>query len=155
MTEPATWFDAGVKFSCKGPECGDCCSGKRGPGAVWVSREEAARIAGFLGMPLDAFYRRYTRFIEGRHALVERANHDCVFFVEKKGCNVYDARPTQCRTYPFWAEIMSHPVVWEREAQHCPGIAEPEGEVDAATVRANLEEDARRRAIQKAEAQPR
>ncbi len=37
-------------------------------------------------------------------------------------CAVYDARPWQCRTWPFWPENMNE-TVWEREvASYCPGV---------------------------------
>lgn len=38
------------------------------------------------------------------------------------GCSVYPVRPAQCRTYPFWPEIISSPTAWEKEAAFCPGM---------------------------------
>src|SRR5262245_65701835 len=90
--EQAQWFAHGVHFKCKGPECGDCCSGKRGPGAVWVKVEEMERLAEVMKLTLDQFTRRYVRRMGRGYSLVERSNYDCIFYVPEKGCSVYDAR---------------------------------------------------------------
>ena len=46
--------------------------------------------------------------------------HACVFFdFEKKGCKIYEARPTQCRTFPFWEYFKNNQEELEAE---CPGI---------------------------------
>ena len=40
----------------------------------------------------------------------------------KKRCSIYKARPTQCRTWPFWSENMKTKI-WNEEIQSfCPGI---------------------------------
>jgi hypothetical protein len=39
-----------------------------------------------------------------------------------KGCAIYDVRPTQCRTWPFWPSNLRSPDDWNRAAQKCPGI---------------------------------
>lgn len=54
-------------------------------------------------------------------SLVERENYDCVFLTQQ-GCMVYEARPVQCATYPFWASILVDRGSWERESENCPGI---------------------------------
>ncbi len=35
---------------------------------------------------------------------------------------MYEARPIQCSTYPFWSSIVSSESAWESEAIDCPGI---------------------------------
>jgi hypothetical protein len=35
-------------------------------------------------------------------------------FLTASGCTIYEARPTQCRTWPFWAENMNEKV-WEED----------------------------------------
>lgn len=135
------WFENGLRFKCKGCECGDCCSGKHGPGTVWVSDEEVARLAAHVGMEAAAFRERYTRVVDGRVSLVERVNDDCIFYREGTGCLVYEARPVQCRTYPFWGKILRGPRTWSEEAKKCPGIHEDADVVPAEAIRAVLEED--------------
>jgi Fe-S-cluster containining protein len=145
QTKPdAQWFEQGVHFRCKGPECGDCCSGKRGPGAVWVNLEEMTRLAEVMKLTLDQFTRRYVRRMGRGYSLIERANNDCIFYVPEKGCAVYDARPTQCRTYPYWGKIMLSKETWEREAQQCPGINADETVVTAEEIQRQMEIDAKR-----------
>ena len=43
------WFSQGLRFTCS--QCGNCCSG--GPGFVWVSDEEIAKLADFWGQHLN------------------------------------------------------------------------------------------------------
>jgi len=39
-----------------------------------------------------------------------------------KGCAIYDVRPTQCQTWPFWPSNLRSPDDWNTAAQKCPGI---------------------------------
>jgi Fe-S-cluster containining protein len=55
-------------------------------------------------------------------SLRERANYDCVFW--KDGCSVYEARPLQCRTYPFWPSLLESRRAWD--AMGCPGMGKGE-----------------------------
>jgi Fe-S-cluster containining protein len=112
--------EGGLAFSCT--RCGECCRG--GPGFVWVGEGEIGAIARFLGMDRDSFGRRYLRRVGARLALVEKPNWDCVFWEEARGCTVYDARPAQCRTYPFWPEVVRSRASWRAEKARCPGIAQ-------------------------------
>ena len=139
------WFDDGVRFRCLGAECGACCSGQMGPGAVWVGREEMERLATHLSLSFVEFKRRYVRRLEGRHSLKEQDNYDCIFYRSGEGCSVYEARPGQCRTYPFWGRIMASPATWAIETDKCPGIGCDETRVAAEEIRQQLEIDTRRR----------
>ncbi len=138
------WFDSGVRFRCLGPECGDCCSGKHGPGAVWLGREEVERLAAYLSLTVRELRHRYLRRLGGRTSLRERANFDCVFYRPGEGCSVYEARPLQCRTYPFWGRILAGRVTWADEAEKCPGIDFDDTRVSGEEVDRQLAIDARR-----------
>ena len=116
MSEP--WYRAGLKFFCTG--CGDCCTGA--PGYVWVNKAEIEAMTAAVGIPLEEFERRYVRAVGIRKSLIEFANGDCVFFDgESRKCRVYEARPRQCRTWPFWASNLSSPESWEEISERCPG----------------------------------
>jgi Fe-S-cluster containining protein len=65
-------------------------------------------------MSVDAFGRLYLRRIGARYSLVERANHDCIFW--ENGCTVYEDRPEQCRTFPFWPEFIESEDAWSKIA---------------------------------------
>ncbi|MBX3460604.1 MAG: YkgJ family cysteine cluster protein [Planctomycetes bacterium] len=131
------WYDNGVRFRCIHPLCSDCCSGRRGPGYVWLGEGEMRAIADHLGIKLDAFTRRFVRTVDGNYSLVEKHNNDCVFLEEGK-CTIYPVRPVQCRTYPFWPEVMTSRQRWQRESRACPGVEVDETMVSGAQVEAQL-----------------
>lgn len=113
------WYKDGLQFTCS--QCGDCCTGA--PGFVWVNDEEIAAMAGVAsGGDIDQFEHDYVRKVGIRKSLVEFPNGDCVFFdgVTRK-CNVYSARPRQCRTWPFWDSNLRTPKTWADTCQVCPG----------------------------------
>jgi len=116
------WYAKGVRFKCEGAKCGDCCSGAWGTGYVWVTVEEMQRLADQVGLRLEQFTRKYVRQVGDRYSLIEKPNKDCIFYVADMGCSVYDARPSQCRSYPFWPEIMQDRSTWREEGKDCPGI---------------------------------
>jgi Fe-S-cluster containining protein len=116
-TQP--WYKDGLRFKCT--ECGKCCTG--GPGYVWITEQEMENIARLLNITTELFKRKYIRQVNNRFALVEKKsqNFDCIFLKDKK-CMVYQARPKQCRTYPWWRENLNTPESWKIAAQTCEGI---------------------------------
>lgn len=119
MTTKQPWYADGLKFHCT--QCGDCCTGA--PGFVWVNQQEIAAIAIATGATdLASFEAQYVRSIGIRKSLKERENGDCVFFdSQQRKCQVYEARPRQCRTWPFWDSNLKSPEEWERTCEACPG----------------------------------
>jgi Fe-S-cluster containining protein len=114
----SNWYSEGLKFKCT--ECGKCCTGA--PGYVWVSQKEMEAMATFLNISLQEFMRKYTRKVGQRYSLLEsKKNYDCVFLKDRK-CQVYGARPTQCRTYPWWPQNLRSEQAWEETARVCEGI---------------------------------
>jgi Fe-S-cluster containining protein len=116
------WYADGLAFECT--RCGNCCTGD--PGYVWVTDEELATIAKFLGQPLQEVRELYSRKARGRRSLREKNNGDCVFFDRQKGCTIYAVRPPQCRTWPFWDSNVATPDDWERTCRVCPGSGQGE-----------------------------
>lgn len=113
------WYKDGLDFSCT--QCGKCCGGA--PGYCWVSEDEIHALAHRLGLDVEAFRRRYTREVHRRGvSLIEQANYDCVFFKRGQGCTVYEDRPKQCRTWPFWQANVRDREEWNDTAQGCPGM---------------------------------
>lgn len=130
------WYANGLKFSCS--TCGNCCTG--GPGYVWISKDEIQRLAVHLGTTPYEVVEKYCRKIDGQFSLVERRNsrgeYDCIFLKElpaepghggqvrhtRRVCGIYDARPLQCRTWPFWDGNLASKEAWERAGQRCHGI---------------------------------
>ncbi|MFM7844816.1 MAG: YkgJ family cysteine cluster protein [Planctomycetota bacterium] len=116
------WYQDGLRFTCS--QCGDCCTGA--PGYVWVNQEEINELAKLTGAAsVEAFEEQYVRQVGVRRSLLEHSNGDCVFFDnQKRGCTVYEARPRQCRTWPFWDSNLRNPEEWARTCQACPGSGE-------------------------------
>lgn len=112
------WYADGLKFECT--QCGDCCTGA--PGFVWVNDSEIAALAQQLGLPIAEFVKKYVRQVGEKQSLVEFDNGDCVFFdSELRNCKVYEARPLQCRTWPFWDSNLRSATAWKRTCSVCPG----------------------------------
>lgn len=115
------WYKDGLNFKCT--ECGKCCSGPKG--YIWITPEELTSMAAFLQISEKEFKIKYTRQRDNRISLTEKKNafgeYDCIFLKEKK-CQIYQTRPKQCRTYPWWKEHLTSPESWELAAQECEGI---------------------------------
>jgi uncharacterized protein len=111
------WYREGLAFTCT--RCGACCTGA--PGYVWVNAEEISRLAEFRGLSIDAFGRQFVRQVGDRLSLVERPGGDCIFWDKKVGCTVYEARPIQCQTWPFWPENLATREDWDHVTSLCPG----------------------------------
>ena len=45
-----------------------------------------------------------------------------MFYDEAAGCTIYEGRPTQCRTWPFWPEVVTRGRSWNKAARDCPGM---------------------------------
>ncbi len=118
MTNPP-WYAKGLRFECQ--RSGHCCTGE--PGTVRMNEEEVVALAGLLGLDYEVFVDTYARRLpDGAISLRERLNHDCVFYDAEKGCEIYELRPRQCRTWPFWRVNVHSRRRWERTAKTCPGM---------------------------------
>ncbi len=117
----APFYEKGLRFECQAG-CSGCCGGF--PGYVWLDREsDVPRISRFLGLSEGDFLARYTRVVEGRISLKDLPDQkwNCVMLKEGR-CSIYAVRPTQCRTYPFWASNLAARSQWDALADECPGI---------------------------------
>ena len=89
---------------------------------MWVNNAEIEALAANLGLSAEAFEDQYVRRVGVRKSLKEFPSGDCVFFnTEKRNCNVYEARPRQCRTWPFWDSNLKTPEDWKHTCSVCPG----------------------------------
>jgi Fe-S-cluster containining protein len=112
------WYHEGLRFSCT--QCGNCCTGA--PGYVWVNKEEIETLAAAMGQDVAEFEEMYVRKVGIRKSLREYPNGDCVFFdTDSRSCSVYQARPRQCRSWPFWDSNLRTEGDWEATGEHCPG----------------------------------
>jgi Fe-S-cluster containining protein len=117
------FYTQGLRFSCT--RCSSCC--RFDPGFVFLSESDRDRLAAALKMNYIEFVETYCRWVPGAGGLVylslkEKADYDCVFW--KKGCAVYEARPRQCRTFPFWPANLESREAWDEAARSCPGMGQ-------------------------------
>lgn len=100
---------------------GRCCNGESGN--IWVTRHEIETIAAGLSLETETFIRVYLKKVGYRLSIRELKagnNYACVFFDrDKNGCAIYDVRPEQCRTFPFWPYYKDRP---EEVSAECPGV---------------------------------
>lgn len=112
------WYREGLRFECT--QCGDCCTGE--PGHVWVDQQEIEALARRMQMEVDVFERKFVRTVGIRKSLVEYSDGDCIFLdPETRGCSVYEQRPVQCRTWPFWDSTLENRRAWKETCDVCPG----------------------------------
>jgi len=101
---------------------GKCCRGFGG--YVWVSMEELKEMAGTRNMDVALFASQYVRQVHGKLSLQEyviNGEHFCCFFdLIDCQCTIYQSRPRQCRTFPFWNKFKKEPQKLFRE---CPGVS--------------------------------
>jgi Fe-S-cluster containining protein len=125
-----SWYSEGLQFACQGS--GKCCTSHGEFGFVYLTLADRKRMALYFGISEAEFRRQHCRNVDGFWALndagvmpnfdkTQAAANDCQFLKDKR-CSIYEARPTQCRTWPFWPEVMSARK-WKKEVEtFCPGV---------------------------------
>ena len=100
---------------------GRCCTGESG--YIYVSKSEIENISSLLNLDVKEFVNKYLFKKMYKYSIKEIEYNDsfeCVFYDrESNGCKIYDARPTQCKTFPFWDYYKTR--VDELKLE-CPGI---------------------------------
>jgi hypothetical protein len=99
--------ESGFNFEFNTDGCescqGRCCTGESG--YIWVNSKEIEAIASFLKLDIDEFKKFYLNKVNYKFSIKEREldidNFACLFF-ENNSCSIYEVRPAQCRTFPFW-----------------------------------------------------
>jgi len=115
------FYQSGLRFECT--RCSRCC--RHTPGYVFLSSADVDALCGALGMDRPGVLKEYCRRVSiglaHRISLREKPNFDCILW-EDGGCSVYQARPLQCRSFPFWSGCVSSVEEWEHHGRQCPGI---------------------------------
>ena len=88
-------------------------------GHVYVTTKDRLLLAEHFGLTETQFRKHYCGKRHGEYHLKD-PEHDCCF-LKDKSCSVYDFRPTQCRTWPFWPENMHNGKLKANFASHCQG----------------------------------
>jgi Fe-S-cluster containining protein len=117
-----SWYEEGLKFKCT--QCGKCCTG--GPGYVWLDDEDIQILSKRLNLSKEDFLKNHCRNVGRRISLLEKKNYDCIFLKENK-CSLYEARPKQCRKFPWWKDYIESREAWNSAKTFCEGIDHKEG----------------------------
>ncbi len=100
---------------------GKCCTGESG--YIYINKEEIYKIAELLALDVKVFIDKYLFKKMYKYSIKEQKYNDsyeCIFYDrDSNGCKIYDARPTQCKTFPFWDYYKTR--VDELKLE-CPGI---------------------------------
>lgn len=121
-----------LRFECQ-PGCTECCTQR---GFVWLTEADLARAAEFLGLSPAAFEHRYVYRTRRRLRLRVPRESQC-HFLRAGGCSIHPAKPTQCRIFPFWPELVDSRREWKKTARYCPGIGKgPLVQIEAAREQA-------------------
>ncbi|MBN2790605.1 MAG: YkgJ family cysteine cluster protein [Candidatus Delongbacteria bacterium] len=115
-----SFYDEGVDFECK--RCGNCCTRS---GYVFIFQRDLDLILEKTNYSRSELEKRYLSKLDDYVVLKDQGNGACIFWDDYiKGCKIYEARPTQCRTFPFWNAIMSDEESWINAMEDCPGIGQ-------------------------------
>jgi len=102
-------------FSCR--QCGDCCQGY---GGTYVTDADIQRIAAYMNVEPQVFYRRFCQKSGDRPVLVQGENGFCVFYQD--GCSIHAVKPKMCRDWPYIQNLQVDFANWQAMASMCPGI---------------------------------
>jgi len=116
----------GFNYAFDESECskceGNCCIGESG--YIWINPNEMKTLSELLNITVEELKDNYVNKISYKYSIKEKKlsknNYACVFFdTTLKQCSVYEARPKQCRTFPFWDYFKEN----EKEVcEECPAI---------------------------------
>ncbi|HWB98850.1 MAG TPA: YkgJ family cysteine cluster protein [Bryobacteraceae bacterium] len=110
-----------MRFECQ-PGCTACCTQK---GFVYLTEDDLVRIAAHLGMTPDAFEKRYV-YRTAQHRRLRTPRETRCHFLRGDGCSIHAVKPTQCRIFPYWPELVDSEKEWYKTAAWCPGIGKGE-----------------------------
>lgn len=111
--------EAGLRFACQ-PGCIRCCDTR---GFVYLTEQDLARAAAHLRLTPDDFEARYVYRTRRLLRLRKPSGRQC-HFLEAGGCRIHPAKPTQCRLFPFWPELVADRTLWHDTGRRCPGIGQ-------------------------------
>jgi Fe-S-cluster containining protein len=136
--EKDKFWKNGIQFQCQGS--GKCCTSRGEFGYVYMTPDDRKRMADFLDLSVATFTRRHCEKTGPVWHLKEiKERPDCQFLKDKNRCSVYEARPTQCRTWPFWPEMMNAKAWSQEVVSYCPGVGKGRV-ISAAEIEKTLQE---------------
>ena len=98
-----------------------CCTGASG--YIYANLDEIEKLRAKFKLSFKDFEEKYLLKVNGRYSFKEYKYQDgfaCVFFDElNKNCSIYELRPEQCKTFPFWNYFKTHKKELKKE---CIGV---------------------------------
>lgn len=122
-----------IRFKCT--QCSQCCYGGK-YAYVRANQQEIEKIIEYMEIDAESFKNDYLiKLVDHGYGIrmkksslkeVIKIKGHCVLLNKEGKCSVYPVRPTQCRTYPFWPEILVSEDKWKNEVARCEGINQGE-----------------------------
>lgn len=113
---PDYYKTTNLQFGCQ--RCGDCCQRE---GYIFFTAQDIASVATYLGWSEEQVCKTLGFINRWEKILQITEDSQCPFYISGE-CAINPVKPVQCRTYPFWTEIVVSRRSWRREKQDCPGI---------------------------------
>lgn len=104
-------------FDCR--LCGDCC---KGFGGTYVTEDDIAKIASFIGENPETFIKKYCVYSGSKPVLALGKDGFCIFFDKEKQCTIHPVKPYMCKAWPYIKTIIKNPENWNAMANSCPGM---------------------------------
>ena len=99
----------GFSFSFDPEKCAECkgrCCSNKTPSYLYINQNEIAEVASFLNISETQFKTGYLNRVNGLHNIkdikINGVYHCVLLEIDSGKCSIYEARPKQCRDYPFW-----------------------------------------------------
>lgn len=112
--------NAKLEFSCTG--CGICCKEK---GYVFFNDNDIINASELLKTSPLVFINKYLEYEENYGYYIRISEGEsCTFLDENNRCTINDAKPTQCKTFPYWKEYMDKNgrLIAGKFNRPCPGV---------------------------------
>jgi Fe-S-cluster containining protein len=106
-----------IRFECQ-PGCTRCCEEQ---GFVYLTEDDITRIAAYVGLSAAEFEKRHVFRTKNLRRLRVPRHANCAF-LESGGCSIHEVKPMQCRSFPYWPELLASHKAWGEAGKKCPGI---------------------------------
>lgn len=113
-------FNESICESCQG----FCCKGN---GFVFLDSDDIECLAKALNIDVDEFLNLYTiRFYNkiSIKSIKSNGEYMCVFLNNNGKCEIYESRPKQCKSFPFWESMRN--LSYQELLNLCPAIEKKE-----------------------------
>jgi hypothetical protein len=77
-------------------------------------------IAAYLNLDPEDFFTNYCEILNGTISIKSAKNNYCLLY--NRGCTIHAVKPTPCREWPFFKNIVRIKDNWIIAKNNCPGI---------------------------------